>query len=172
MNPARAASVVLLGLLVVASTRADAQDAARGLRGLSHVTLEISLSPDVVDSRDDVQQRLEQALREQAPAPTQVRDGTDKLRLVVAVEAKSARELRGFWLPLSGTYAIGSVRLSIERAVTLPGPDAPGLTVRAVVWQADQLIAGPWRQVGAKIADAVDKLAGLFLGDYGRTRGR
>jgi hypothetical protein len=40
------------------------------------------------------------------------------------------------------------------------------------VWQADQLIAGPWRQADGKIYDAVDKLAGLFLEDYRRTRGR
>ena len=172
MSAARAASAVLLGILVVASTRADAQEAARGLRGLTRVVLEISLSPDLVDSRDDVEQRLEQALREQAPAPAPVRDGTDKLRLVVRVQAKDASELRGFWLPLSGTYAIGYVRLSVERAVTLPGPTASGLTVPAVVWEADQLIAAPWREVDGKVHDAVDKLAGLFLEDYRRTRGR
>ena len=157
-------------MLIVASTSAHAQDAARGLRGLSRAALEISLSPDVVDLRDDVEQRLEQTLREQAPAPVLVRDGADKLRLVVTVQAKNASELRGFWLPLSGTYAIGYVRLEIERALTLPGPSAA--TVPAVVWQADQVIACPWRQADGKIYDAVEKLTGAFLEDYRRTRGR
>ena len=173
MSLARTARVVLLGMLIVAaSATAHAQDAARGLRGLSRLALEISLSPDVVDLRDDVEQRLGQALREQAPAPALVRDGADKLRLVVTVQAKSASELRGFWLPLSGTYAIGYVRLEIERALTLPGPPPPSATVPAVVWQADQVIACPWRQADGKIYDAVDKLAGAFLEDYRRARGR
>jgi hypothetical protein len=172
VSSVRAAGLVLLGILVVASTSAHAQDSARGLRGLSRVVLEISLSPDVVDLRDDVEQRAEQALREQAPAPALVRDGADKLRLVVTVQAKNATELRGFWLPLSGTYAIGYVRIEIERAVTLPGPAPSVATVPAVVWQADQLIACPWRQADGKIYDAVEKLVGAFLEDYRRTRGR
>ena len=171
MSPARTAGVVLLGVLLVIPTGPHAQDAARGLRGLARVAIEVSLSPDVVDRRDVVEQRLAQALREQAPAPAQVRDGADKLRLVVMIQAKNATELRGFWLPLSGTYAIGYVRLSIERAITLPDGGSPHLTAEAVVWQADQLIAGPWRQADSKIHDAVDKLARLFLEDYRRARG-
>jgi hypothetical protein len=171
VSPARIASLVLLGVLTLTATGAQAQDSARGLRGLSRVALEISLSPDVVDLRDDVEQRLEQALREQAPAPALIRDGADRLRLVVTVQAKSASAVRGFWLPLSGTYAIGYVRLEIERAVTLPGP-APAVPAPAVVWQADQLIACPWRGADGKIYDAVEKLAGAFLEDYRRTRGR
>ena len=88
------------------------------------------------------------------------------------MQAKNASELRGFWLPLSGTYAIGYVRLEVERAVTLPGPAASVPTVPAVVWQADQVIAGPWRQADGKIYDAVEKLTAAFLEDYRRTRGR
>lgn len=169
---ARQVAIVLLTVLAVIPAGASAQDSARGLRGLSRVALEISFSPDVVDLRDDVEQRVEQALREQAPAPALVRDGADKLRLVVTVQAKNASELRGFWLPLSGVYAIGYVRLEIERTVTLPGPTPSAAPVPAVVWQADQLIACPWRQADGKIYDAVDKLAGAFLEDYRRTRGR
>ena len=164
--------VVLAVLVAVASTEAHAQDAARGLRGLSRVVLDLSVSPDVVDLRDDVEQRLEQALREQAPAPAMAREGADKLRLVVMVQAKNASELRGFWLPLSGTYAIGYVRLEVERALSLPGPALSSATVAAVVWHADQLIAAPWRQADGKIYDAVEKLTGIFLEDYRRARGR
>lgn len=163
---------VLAVLVVVTSTGAHAQGAARGLRGLSRVMLDLSVSPDVVDLRDDVEQRLEQALREQAPAPAVAREGADKLRLVVMVQAKNASELRGFWLPLSGTYAIGYVRLEVERALSLPGPALSSATVPVVVWQADQLIAAPWRQADGKIYDAVDKLTGIFLEDYRRARGR
>lgn len=169
---ARQVAVVLLSVLAVMPASVRAQDSARGLRGLTRVALEISLSPDVVDLRDEVEQRVEQALREQAPAPALVRDGADKLRLVVTVQAKNASELRGFWLPLSGVYAIGYVRLEIERTVTLPGPAPAAAAVPAVVWQADQLIASPWRQADGKIYDAVERLTGAFLEDYRRTRGR
>jgi len=172
MNPARVGSIVLLALLVVASTRAWAQDPARGLRGLGRVTLDISLAPDVVDLRDEVEQRMEQALREQPTAPALSREGADKLRLVVTVRAKHASELRGFWLPFSGIYAIGYVRLEVERVVALPGSTPSTIPVPAIVWQADRLVSAPWRQAEAEIGDAVEKLLAVFLEDYRRTRGR
>jgi hypothetical protein len=85
------------------------------------------------------------------------------------VQAKNASELRGFWLPLSGTYAIGYVRLEIERALTLPGPAPAAVALPAVVWQADQLIACPWRQADGKIYDAVESSPGVPE-DYRRPR--
>ena len=173
MNPARVGSIVFLTLLVVvASTCAWAQDPARGLRGLGRVVLDISVAPDVVDLREEIEQRLEQALREQPTAPALSREGADKLRLVVAVRAKNASELRGFWLPFSGIYAIGYVRLEVERAVALPGPTPSAVPVPAIVWQADQIVAASWRQAEAEIGAAVEKLLGVFLEDYRRTRGR
>lgn len=172
MNPASVGSIVLSALLGVASTCAWAQDPARGLRGLARVALDISLAPDVVDLRDEIEQRMEQVLREGPTAPALSRDGADKLRLVVTVRAVSASALRGFWLPLSGTYAIGYVRLEIERAVALPGPTPSSVPVPAIVWQADRLVSASWRRVEAEIGDAVDKLLGVFLEDYRRTRGR
>jgi hypothetical protein len=154
------------------SVSASAQDTARGLRGLARVALDVSLAPDVVDLRDEVEQRMEQSLREQQPAPLLVRDGADKLRLVVTVQARSASELRGFWLPLSGTYAIGYVRLEVERGVALPGPTPTAAVVPAVVWQADRLVSSPWRQAETEIVGAVERLLAVFLEDYRRTRGR
>jgi len=172
MNPARVGGVVLLALLVVASTGAWAQDPARGLKGLGRVALDISLAPDVVDLRDELEQRMEQALREQPTAPVLARDGADKLRLVVMVQAKNASELRGFWLPFSGTYAVGYVRLEVERAIVLPGSTPPAVPVPAVVWQADRLVSAPWRRAEAEVVDTVDRLVGAFLEDHRRSRGR
>jgi hypothetical protein len=172
MNPARVGSLVLLALLVVTPTGAWGQDSARGLRGLARVVLDVSLAPDVVDLRDETEQWIEQALREQPTAPALSREGADKLRLVVTVQAKNASELRGFWLPFSGIYAIGYVRLEVERAVAPPGPAPAAGPVPAIVWQADRLISAPWRQAEAAIRDAVEKLMAVFLEDYRRARGR
>jgi hypothetical protein len=172
MTPARAGSVVLLALLVVTSASVRAQDSARGLRGLARVTLDVSLSPDVVDLRDEVEERMQQALREQPTAPALSREGADKLRLVVTVQAKNASALRGFWLPFSGIYAIGYVRLELERGLALPGSTPPAAPVPAVVWQADRLVSAPWRHAEEEISDAVEKLVALFLEDYRRARGR
>jgi len=168
----RAATALLLALMVVASMGAWAQDSARGLRGLARVALDISLAPDVVDLRDEIEERMEQALREQSTAPALSREGADKLRLVVTVQAKNASELRGFWVPFSGIYAIGYVRLEVGRAVPLPGSTPSAVPEPAIVWQADRLVSVPWRRAEAEIGDAVEKLLGVFLEDYRRTRGR
>ena len=137
------------------------------------MALEVALAPDLVDLEDDLEQRMERALRERAPAPVPDRGSAHKLRLVATVRAQNASELRGFWLPFSGTYAVGTVRLEVERAVTLPGPTpAASTTVPAIVWQAERLIARPWRQVETDIGDAVDELMRAFLEDYRRARER
>ena len=166
------ASLIVLALLIVTPTCVWAQDSARGLRGLARVALDVSLAPDVVDLRDEIEQGMEQALREQSPAPVLVREGTDKLRLVVTVQAKNAGELRGFWLPFSGIYAIGYVRLEVERTLALPGPTQSAAPVPAIVWQADRLVSAPWRRAEPEIRDAVEKLLAVFLEDYRRARGR
>ena len=171
MRAARVGSIACV-VLVMAAAGARAQDSGRGLRGLARVTLDISLAPDVADLRDEVEQRIEQGLREQLPAPTLSRQGADKLRLVVTVQAKHASELRGFWLPFSGVYAIGYVRLEVERPLALPGSTPSTAPVPAIVWQADRLVSAPWRQAEAEISGAVDRLLGVFLEDYRRTRGR
>jgi hypothetical protein len=145
-------TAVALVLLVVSSTSALAQDSARGLRGLSRVALELSLAADVADLENDLEQRVEDALREHPSAPALRRDSPDKLRLVVTVQPRDASDLRGFWLPFSGTYAIGSVRLEVERALILPGSTGPTpATVPAIVWQAERSIARPWSKAAAEI---------------------
>lgn len=165
-------SLLFVALLVAAFAGAEAQDVGRGLRGLSRVSLEIALSPDLVGMEGEVQQRVERALREQPAAPALDRDSAQTLRLVAMVRAESASELRGFWLPFSGTYAIGFVRLEVTRALTLPGPTpATSTTVPAIVWHQDRLIARSWRQAGAEVVGAVEELTRAFLEEYRRAHG-
>jgi hypothetical protein len=172
MSTTRVAGVVCLTLLVATAAGVQAQDSARGLRGLTRVTLDVSLAPDVVDLRDEVEQRIELALREQQPAPALAREGADKLRAVVTVQAKNASELRGYWLPFSGVYALGYVRLEVERPLALPGSTASTAPVPAIVWQADRLVSASWRETETAIIGAVESLLGLFLEEYRRSRGR
>lgn len=163
-------SVVLAALLVATAAGAQATHPAAGLRALPRVAIELALTPDLAELEEDLEQRMERALREHPAAPTLDGASPHKLRLVATVRAQGASELRGFWLPFSGTYAIGHVRLEVEREVTLPGP-TPSPAVPAIVWQAERLIARPWRQVATGVGDAVDELLAAFLADYRRARG-
>jgi hypothetical protein len=166
-------AVLSVALLVLAAASAPAQEAAQALRNLPRVALELALTPDLVDLQDDLEQRVDRALREQTPAPTLDPSSIPKLRLVTTVRAVGATELRGFWLPFSGTYAVGTVRLEVERPVLVPGtPPAPPATVPAVVWQAERLIARPWGQVELELGGVVDELIAGFLEDYRRARAR
>ncbi len=167
-----AATFALVALLVLTVTRAPAQDVAGGLKNLPRMALEIVLAPDLVDLEDDLEQRVERGLREQPPAPLLDSGSTSKLRLVVTVRPVGATELRGFWLPFSGTYAVGAVRLEVVRVVTLPGAPAPSTSVPAIVWHAERHIAQPWRLVETVVGGAVDELIAAFLEDYRRARGR
>jgi len=167
-----AASLAVVALLVLTAASAQAQDAAGGLRGLPRVALELTLAPDLTGLEDDLEQRVERALREQPPAPALDSTSTPKLRLVVTVRAVGASELRGFWLPFCGTYAVGIVRLEVARVVTLPGAPAPAASVPAIVWHAERLIARPWLHVEMAVGGAVDELIAAFLEDYRRARAR
>jgi hypothetical protein len=167
------APLIAAALVVAAVAPASAQtaDAARGLRGVVRVAVEVAVAADLIDIEDDLQLLVERLLRENPPAPAPDQASPQVIRLVVAVHAKSATELRGFWLPFSGTYAVGHVRLEVERPLALPGPTpAATIPLRAVVWQRDRLVAVPWPHVAAETAVAVQALVGAFLEDYRRAR--
>ncbi len=112
-----------------------------------------------------MRRRAEAALRERPPAPALDSASPDRLRLTVAVRPYGASELRGFWLPFSGTYGIGPVRLAVERLVAVPGLPLP---VPAVVWQAERQAKGPWRKAATEIVTLLDDLVAAFLADYRR----
>ena len=111
-------------------------------------------------SADGLRARLAATLRRTSP-PVLAADGAvDALRLRVAVQPRSATELRGFWLPFSGTYAIGVVRLALERPVIVTETDRPAT---AIVWQDDRTIAVPWRAAAEAVARAADDLLDALL---------
>jgi len=153
---------------VLAGTSAEAaEESVRGLQGLRRVAIEIAFSPAHPGVPvDDAQARIEGVLRGSLPsAPIVDGRSPDRLRLIISVRQVSSSELRGFYLPFSGSYGIGLVRLAAERMVTAPGVSAP---VRAAVWQAERHTRAPWRTSGEEILGLAEDLAELFVEDYRR----
>src|SRR5262245_52077515 len=113
---------VILAFLEAALLALGEEASAQGLTGLRRVSVAVDLQYPIDDlSADDLLARLEDGLSRAEPAMSVHESATDRLRLLVAVRPVSATALRGYWLPFSGTYAIGSVTLELERVVSLPG---------------------------------------------------
>ena len=147
-----------------------AADAAAwaGLRGLKRVGIEVVFTPDHPQLAPEVvEKRLEDTLLASPNAPAPDAKSPDRLRLVVAVREVSGNELRGFYLPMSGTYGIGSVRLTVERQVVVVGErgSAAGAPIPALVWQVERQARAPWRRSGAEIMGLVDDLVATFVED-------
>jgi hypothetical protein len=140
------------------------------LRLLPRVGLEITLSPNHPElSTEDVRKRIEDGLRGAHPAPVLDPASRDRLHLIAAVRRYSSTELRGFYLPLSGSYGIGPVRLAVERVAVIPGLGTP---IAAQVWQAERQAKGPWRASAAEVLRLTDEVVASFLGDYRRAQGQ
>jgi hypothetical protein len=164
LSPAR----FLLAAWLLAAPAA-AQAPAAGLGALHRVAIEVVVSPDHPGvAADELARRLDAALRTARPGLAVDPGSADVLRLTVAVDRVSATELRGFYLPFSGLYGLGAVRLGVVRAVTVPGVAQP---VRAVVWQAERHVRGPWHRSSTAIPPLVDALLAAFLEDYRRAAG-
>lgn len=143
---------VVLALLI-----ATAPVSAAGLDGVGGLAVVVELEHPVEGlTADALRRRLAAAVVERAPAAALDDASPDRLRLTVAVRPHSSSALRGFWLPLSGTYAIGTVRLGLERVVHLPAQ--PPRTVPAIVWQRERVVATRWSAAGAAITRAVGAL--------------
>jgi hypothetical protein len=161
---ALAFSVALL-LAVMSASPATAEP-ARGLAGLTTLGVDVDLdsSQDSLSS-EQLARRIGARLRAAAPALTLDPASPARLRLTVVVRPYSATTLRGFWLPFSGTYGIGTVRLSVERTAMVTGMSTP---ILASVWNAERQAAGPWRESPAEILRLLDEALSDFLDAYNR----
>jgi hypothetical protein len=101
------------------------------------------------------------SLLSQADPPLTIQDGlADRIRLTISVRPMSATELRGFWLPFSGTYGIGAVRLGLERMVDVPGEPRP---VPGLVWQTERTVGSAWHVTERQIVQLVEEMVAELL---------
>ena len=157
-----------------------AEERWRGLRGLTHVQVMVALAEELPGfPLEVIVEHVKSALRQSPPAPRVDQGSAEILRVALMVRRINATELRGFWLPFSGDYGIGTVRLSMERPVRLG--EAPissvsssatardeAVPVPAIVWQAERLARGPWSASGAQGRGLLKELLDEFLADFRR----
>ena len=150
----------VLASLVVGSPSLAAAEPI-GLAGLGQVAVVVDMErPLEATTSADLGARLASALRRRDP-PIVVSDGAaDRVRLRVFVHPMSATTLRGFWLPFSGTYGVGGVRLGVERMVTHAQASR---AFPAVVWQTERAVGAPWRATDEEIARLVDEMVAELL---------
>jgi hypothetical protein len=156
---------VALAALAAPAAPAQPQGAA-GLAGMTRVALELSMARELPGlGIDSVEMRVERALAEARPAPAVDGTSADRLQVAISVVPVSSAELRGFYLPFSRLYGIGSVRLAVVRPVRVAGRQ---VLLPAIVWQAERPAHGPWHSSGAQVQALLDDLVGEFLDDYRR----
>jgi hypothetical protein len=146
---------------VVAASGVVGADERAGLTGLRHVSVSVDLGHRIDrTTAEDLAEHLVGALRKAEP-PLAIQDGlSERVRLTVSVRPVSATTLRGFWLPFSGTYGIGELRLGVERNVTLSG--VPG-TFPALVWQTTRTVGTAWHESDREIVRLLDEMVAELL---------
>ena len=138
---------LLLTVVVAGASRVDA--AWPGLRGVKRVAIEVVFAPDHPQLAPEVvEKRLEDALLANPAAPKP--------------DPRSA----GYYLPWSGYYGVGTVRLAVERQMILPG-SPPTAAIPAIVWQVDRHALGPWRRSREEIMALIDDLVATLIADMG-----
>ena len=161
-------ALALVGALLLDATSVSAATAepAHGLAGLATIGVDVELDVSQTSlSSAQLARQIDSRLRAAAPALTLDPTSSSRLRFTAVVRPYSATALRGFWLPFSGTYGIGPVRLSVERPAVVTGVAAP---VPAIVWRAERQAAGPWRESSAEVVKLLDEALSEFLDAYHR----
>jgi len=154
---------LLLSVVAAGAARVDA--AWPGLRGVKRVAVEVIFAPDhPMLAPEVVEKRLEDALLGNAAAPKPDPRSADRLRLVVSVRQVTTNDLRGYYLPMSGAYGVGTVRLAVERQMIVPGAP-PASAVPAIVWQVERQALGPWRRSREQIMALIDDLVATLIDD-------
>lgn len=162
----RSVSLGLALILAVALAGAPRVDAAwPGLRGVKRVAVEVLFAPDHPQLAPEVvEKRIEDALLAGPTAPKPDPRSADRLRLVVSVRRVTSNDLRGYYLPMSGYYSVGTVRLVVERQMVVPG-SPPASAVPAIVWQMERHALGPWRRSQEQIMALIDDLVATLIDD-------
>ena len=157
----------LLGAVTLALTVALTSSMADVLDGITRVAVSIDVRPPIDGvSGAELARRVGAFVAKLEPPLSPDDRSADRLQLTITVRSYSSSELRGFPLPFSGTYAIGTVRLALHRDVEVVG--GPGHIVSASVWERE-------RQIATRRSDArgaVDRAVDDLLNDLRDLRGR
>jgi hypothetical protein len=157
----------LLGAVSLALTVALTSSAAGVLDGVTRVAVSIDVRQPIDGvSGDELGRRVVAFVATLAPPLSLDESSADRLQLKITVRSYSSSELRGFPLPFSGTYAIGTVRLTLHRDVEIVG--GPRRIASASVWERERQIAT--RASAAR--GAVDRAVEELLDDLRDVRGR
>lgn len=160
------AGLLALLLTIIAAGAARVDAAWPGLRGVKRVAVEVVFAPDhPLLAPEVVEKRVEDALLASPVAPKPDPRSTDRLRLVVSVRQVTTNDLRGYYLPMSGAYAVGLVRLAVERQMIVPGAPPTSAAVPAIVWQVEREALGPWRRSREQIMALIDDLIATLIDD-------
>jgi len=155
----------LLGGMLLGLTTALSCSATDVLDGVARVAVAVELKQPLDGvSGDALAKRIATLLAALEPPLPVDQGSTDRLRLTIAVRPFSSSDLRGFPLPFSGTYAVGSVRLSLHRAVEIAG-SRPRI-VSASVWERERQITTK----GSAARSAVDRAVTQLLHEFGEVR--
>jgi hypothetical protein len=157
----------LLGALMLTLTVTASSSAGDVLDGVRRVTVSVDLGQPIDGvSGDELERRVVAFVAKLEPSLALDKSSTDRLHLTSTVRSYSSSELRGFRLPFSGTYAMGTVRLALRRAVEIVG--GPPRTVSASVWERERQIATR----GSAARGAVDRAVEELLDELRDARGR
>ena len=156
----------LLGAVMLTLTLAVTSSAGDVLEGVRRVTVSVHLRQPIEGvSDEELERRVLTFVAKLEPSLTLDKSSADRLHLTITVRSYSSSELRGFPLPFSGTYAIGTVRLALHRAVEIVG--GPSRMVSASVWDRERQIATR----GSAARRAVDRAVEELLDELRDARG-
>jgi hypothetical protein len=142
---------------MLTSTLAVTSSAGDVLDGVRRVAVSVDLRQPIEGiSGDALERRVLTFVAKLKPSLALDKSSADRLHLTITVRSYSSSELRGFPLPFSGTYAMGTVRLALHRAVEIVG--GPPRMVSAPVWERERQIATRESAARRAVDRAVEEL--------------
>jgi hypothetical protein len=152
---------------MLALTIALTSSAAGVLDGVTRVAVSIDLRQPIDGvSADELERRVATFIAKLEPSLSLDESSGDRLKMTITVRSYSSSELRGFPLPFSGTYAIGTARLTLYRDVKIVG--GPPRIISASVWERERQIATR----ASYAREAVDRAVEDLLNDLRDVQGR
>ena len=151
----------LLGAVMLALMLAVTASAGGVLDGVRRVAVSVDIQPPMEGiSGDELERHVITFVAKPEHALALDQSSADRLQLRITLRSYSSSELRGFPLPFSGSYAIGTARLTLHRAVEIVG--GPPRIVSASVWEGERQIATRDSAARGAVHRAVEELLDEF----------